>query len=218
MQNNSRWLLRIAACGLRLLDWVLGLIFHLNHGTMNKCLDFFYCVISEPMKVAFISLAICFVAFGCARHEEDEQQIMFAAKAYYESADTTGEGYVYVAGTLTGDGVAYKNNSVVVACYKDRMECLTYVVDQIGPNHVGRLDAPTSYPVVKWDNYVIVATGGGEVNCRKDTISIARKAQTVVWVQERIDQSRAACKDADTRVLKWTIEDSPGWKALQLRK
>jgi len=38
---------------------------------------------------------------------------------------------VYVAGTLTGEGVGYPNNSVAITCYKDGMECLTISVDQI---------------------------------------------------------------------------------------
>jgi len=97
----------------------------------------------------YLSLAIVLVALGCTRHAELDQQIVFASKAFYDSAETTGEGYVYVAGTLSGEGVAYKNNTVAVTCYKDRMECLTYSVAQIGPNQVGRLDAPASYPVTK---------------------------------------------------------------------
>jgi hypothetical protein len=84
---------------------------------------------------------------------------------------------------------------------------------------VGRLDSPESYPVTKWDAHEIVATGSADsMNCRKVTISIVRKSETAVWVEEPINQSSAACKDAETRVLKWTIEDSPGWKALQTTK
>ena len=166
------------------------------------------------MKNLYLFLAILLLAVGCKK--ELEQQIVFAPKAFYDSSQTTGEGYMYVAGTLTGDGVAHKNNTVAVTCYKDRMECLTYSVEQIGPNQVGRLDAPTSYPVTKWDAYEIVATAAGDagVDCRKVTISIVRKSETVVWIEEPINQSRAACKDADTRLLKSTIEDPPGWKAL----
>jgi hypothetical protein len=165
-------------------------------------------------RIPYLFLAIALVAFGCTRRAELGQQIVFASKAFYDSAQTTGEGHVYIAGTLSGEGVAYKNNTVAVTCYKDRMECLTYSVAQIGPNQVGRLDSPASYPVTKWDAYEIVATDSeASMNCRKVTISIVRKSQTAVWVEEPINQSSAACKDAETRVLKWTIEE-PGWKAL----
>jgi hypothetical protein len=167
------------------------------------------------MKTPSLFLTIALATFGCARHDELDHQIVFAPKAFFDSAQTTGEGYVYAAGTLTGDGVRHKNNTVAVTCYKDRMECLTYSVEEIGSNQVGRLDAPASYPVTKWDAFEIVATGSADsVDCRKVTISIVRRSETIVWVEEAINQSRAACKDADTRVLKWTMEDSPGWKAI----
>jgi len=163
------------------------------------------------MKIASLSFAIMFTALGCTRQEG---QIVFAPKAFYDSAQTTGEGQVYVAGTLTGDGVAYKNNTVAVTCYQDRMECLTSSVEQIGSNQVGRLDSPVTYSVIKWAPDEIVAGDSGDApDCRKVTINIVRKTASVVWVEEPVNQSRANCKDADTRLLKWTIEDPPAWKA-----
>lgn len=166
-------------------------------------------------RIPHLFLALVLIAFGCTRQAPSEQQIMFAPKAFYDSDQTTGEGFVYISGTLSGDGVAYKNNTVAVTCYKDRMECLTSSIEQIGPNQVSRLDQPTSYPITKWDTYEIVATGlVTSMSCRKDTISIVRKSESAVWVEEPINQSSAACINAGTRFLKLTIEDSPGWKAL----
>jgi hypothetical protein len=142
-------------------------------------------------------------------------QIVFDTKAFFDSGDA-GYGSVYIAGTLTGDGVAYKNNTAAVTCYQDRMQCVTASIEQIGPNQVGRLESPSIFPVVKWDSYEIVATGAGDaVDCRKVTISIERKSETAVWVEEPINQSSATCKNAETRILKWTIEDSPAWRALR---
>jgi len=95
------------------------------------------------------------------------------------------------------------------------MECLTYMVEQIGPNQVGRLDAPTIHPVTKWDAYEIVAVDDVDLmHCRRVTISIVRKSETAVWVEEPINQSRAECKDAETKILKGTIEDSRAGRLL----
>ena len=164
---------------------------------------------------SFLLLAIVLLSFGCTRQAPNDQQIMFAAKSFYDSTQTAGEGFVYISGTLSGDGVAYKNNTVAVSCYKDRMECLTNSIEQIGPNQVSRLAQPISHPITKWDSYEIVATGlVTPMSCRKDTISIVRKSESAVWVEEPVNQSSALCKNADTRILKWTIEDSPDWKAL----
>jgi hypothetical protein len=78
--------------------------------------------------------------------------------------------------------------------------------------------SPTRFPEdpIKWDAYEVIATGSGDfVDCREVTINLERKTQTAVWVEEPINQSRAACKDADTKIYKWTIEDPPFWKALR---
>ena len=56
---------------------------------------------------------------------------------------------VYITGTLTGDGVAYKNNTIAVTCYIDRRECLVSSIQQIGENQIGRLDMPGIYPITK---------------------------------------------------------------------
>jgi hypothetical protein len=165
------------------------------------------------MKISILSIAIVLGILGCTKHDGPEQQIVFDRKAFFDTAQTgIGEGSVYIAGTLTGEGVAYKNNSVAITCYKDRMECLTYLVEQIGPNQIGRLDSLTSYPVTKWDEFEVVASDSADlINCRKVTISIVRKTESAVWVEEPINQSNVTCKSAGTQVLKWTIEDSPGW-------
>jgi hypothetical protein len=168
-------------------------------------------------RIPILFLAIVLLSLSCTRQASNEQQIMFAAKSFYDSAQTTGEGFVYISGTLSGDGVAYKNNTVAVSCYKDRMECVTYSIAQIGPNQVGRLAQPITYPITKWDSHEIVATELViPMNCYKNTISIVRKSESAVWVEEPVNQSSALCKNADTRILKWTIEDSPGWKALNM--
>ncbi len=164
------------------------------------------------MKACIWILAAALVTVGCTRREK-QQEIVFARKAFFDSAQTTDDDYVYVAGTLTGEGVGYKNNTTAVVCYRERMECLTYGVNQIGPNQIGRLDSPLVYPVTKWNPLEIVASGPGDAfNCRKVTISIVRNTEHVVWVEEPINQSSASCKDADTRLLKWSIDDSKFWK------
>jgi len=141
--------------------------------------------------------------------------ILFPKKAFFWFDQSASYANVYVAGTLTGEGVGYKNNTTVVSCDKTRMECVTYDVRQIGPNQVGRVESPLIYPVIEWSADEVVASGDADAfHCRKLTISIVRRSEVALWVEEPINQASAACKDADVRLLKWTIEDSPGWKAL----
>jgi hypothetical protein len=66
------------------------------------------------------------------------------------------------------------------------MECLAYSIAQIGPNQLGKLEVPGIFPITKWDNYEIVAVESGDtVACRKATVSIERKTETAVWVEDR---------------------------------
>jgi hypothetical protein len=147
---------------------------------------------------------------------EGDENLMFGEKVFYDASGSWGEGDVYITGTLTGPGVTYKNNSVAITCLHDRRECVTYSIEQIGPNQVGRLDAPAFWPVTQWSRYEVVASGPGDFpNCHRVTISIQRDRQTALWVTEPINQASSACKGANTQLYKWTVEDSPGEKALR---
>ncbi len=145
---------------------------------------------------------------------DEPSDVIFDSKVFYDAGQAAfGDGVVSISGTLTGEGVGNKNNTVTVACYQDRMECLTYSIAQIGPNQLGKLDMPGIFPITKWDNDEIVAVESGDtVACRKATVSIQRKMQTAVWVEEPINQTHRACKDTHTKIYKWTIEDPPFWK------
>jgi hypothetical protein len=137
--------------------------------------------------------------------------ITFGLKVYYESPPAI-DNYVYITGTLTGPDIAYPNNTVAVTCYKDRMECLFYSVEQIGPVHIGRLGAPDFYGIKTWNANEVIAVENNFNNCRRTTINIVRKSKDLVWVEEPINQSKADCKDSSTSITKWTIEDSPYWR------
>src|SRR6516165_8933723 len=62
--------------------------------------------------------------------------IVLGNKMYYEG----GEDFVALHGTLTGQGLAYPNDSVAVTCWADRKECGVSSLEQIGQNQIGRLD------------------------------------------------------------------------------
>jgi hypothetical protein len=92
-------------------------------------------IASTVWFLAFVGATILLFrqAPGVASRDDD---ILFAPKNFVDSGDQ----WVGISGTLTGDGVAYKNNTMVVSCEKDRKECFFYSIEQIGHNHIGRLD------------------------------------------------------------------------------
>jgi hypothetical protein len=142
------------------------------------------------------------------------EDIVFAPKSYFESGDET----VAISGTLTGPDML--NNTYAIACFKERGECWSNEIHQIGENQVGRLDYPGSISIKKWNEYEVIASddpyeGPTAWQCSKTTITISRKTKTALWVDEPINQTRPACSHADTQLHKYTIEDSPGEKRLR---
>ena len=77
------------------------------------------------------------------------------------------------------------------------------------------MQGPKWYPIVKLDALEIVATDEpGAFGCVKITITIDRKEQSLLWLEEPANQNLANCKDSDTNIHKYIIEDSPGWKRI----
>ncbi len=142
---------------------------------------------------------------------QPNDQITFAPKNFYDNKQDAGYGMVIISGTLTGEGLAYPNNTYSVACEKAQQTCSASSIEQIGPKQIGRLDGPWVYPIVKWDQYEIVASDElSSFSCAKVTITIERQQETLLWVEEPINQTRPICKDADNKLKKYTLEDSPG--------
>jgi len=143
----------------------------------------------------------------------DKRIVFDTIKAFYG-----GDVWLYVSGTLTGDGVRYPNNSISVTCHKAGTnldwpgKCLAVEVHQIGDNQIGRIDAPEVYLVARWSDYEVVATDDPERlhRCRITIISINRQTKSVTWIEQPNPQADPVdCKDAVTRRFRWTIE---GWR------
>jgi len=173
----------------------------------------------RQMKRPGIPATLWFLAFAGVSYLYIEQlrkpepsgnnNIIFGEKFYYENPD---EDAVYVTGTMSGSGIAYPDNTVGLTCYRDRNYCSYTSVYAIGANHIVRIDPPSEYDIVKWDGDEIIAED--QFNCQKITITIARKARQVAWVGEPINQTEASCVNATAEMVKYTIENSPGWKRI----
>jgi hypothetical protein len=142
----------------------------------------------------------------------DGSLIVFAAKFFADGKKWHQDEFVTISGTLTGDGMAYPNNTYNVGCYRDRNECVVASVEQIGRNQIGRMEVPLIFPIIKWGEYEIVAADEpSEIQCAKATITIERDEGSLLWVEEPINQTRPFCKYADTKLVKYTMESSPAW-------
>jgi hypothetical protein len=148
----------------------------------------------------------------------EDDQIVFAGKAFYDSKQSGMDLLVAISGTLTGKGLAYPNNTYAVSCDKEYKGCFVSVCPTDWAQPIGRMDFPLASPIVKWNDYEIVAQEElSPIGCSRVTLTIDRKSQALLWLEEPANQTKPNCKDADTNVRKYSIEDSPRWKRLTTR-
>jgi hypothetical protein len=138
---------------------------------------------------------------------QDDVGVTFGRKVFVDFP-----GGVSISGTLTGDGVLYRNNTYNISCDRDRMECLVSSINQIGPHQIGDLLPPDVLAVTKWDPNEVVADNARD--CPRITITLDRKTKTATWVQGALsahsDFFNEPCTYPDKQIRKWTIEE-PLW-------
>jgi hypothetical protein len=150
------------------------------------------------------------IGYLAAKIERDESQIFFSEKEFFDN-----DASITVTGTLTGDNVVFPNNTYRIRCFKDQKLCWFAFVEQLGPKAIGSINGPSSFEVVKWTPYEVIASDdGGAYGCDKTTITISRKAKELIWVVEPVNQTQWFCKDAYTTIRKRWIDDPPvpAWK------
>jgi hypothetical protein len=104
------------------------------------------------------------------------------------------------------------NNKVMISCTHSKMECITYIMTQIGENITSDLPIPWTLPIVSWGKDLVVASDFDPHDtfpCSKVTLNINRKSQTTEWVQEPNNQDKTWCKDSYGSTYKWTISKPP---------
>lgn len=177
------------------------------------------------MKWAFLLVGLVIGAIGGAigwisweiNHQvEKSDQLVFAPKVFYDSNSMdTDWGLVVISGTLVGQGMAYPNNTYGIACYKQYKACFVSYVEQIGHEQLGRIQTSDAYPIIKWDTFEVVAQDEPNMfACRRVTITIARKSESLLWYEEPVNQTKPNCKDVDASIAKYSIDDAPRWKQL----
>ena len=144
----------------------------------------------------------------------EDTDIIFGQKVFHDNHDTSYP-IVVTKGTLTGPGLAYPNNTYSVNCEQQKKMCVVASAEQIGRNQIGSMQPAVEYPIVKWGaNEIVAADPPSDVLCSRATITIDRQRQSLLWLEEPINQSKPMCERAETKTVKFTIEDAPGWKML----
>lgn len=142
-------------------------------------------------------------------------ELVFAPKQIWSEND---DSIVGVSGTLAGSGLGRPGNAHAIVCIKARKECWVTSIDQVGPNELGSLAFPHSYPIESWTGSRIVARQqikdpGWE--CLRIVIVIDRTNFHVQWTEEPVDPANARCELVGDETRRFTIEDSPAWARRQ---
>jgi hypothetical protein len=155
-------------------------------------------------------------------HPYTTTEIVFPMANSVEGAFVGSDDFIYVTGTLTGEGVDHKNNLVQVACYKSDMRCLVFHVEQIGDNQLGDVYWPLAFPISRWEPLLVVAASdedslrGYLTGCIRSTVNLGRESShqkvSAEFVGEPINQAEKICQNTPNVVRKWTIEESDYWK------
>jgi hypothetical protein len=137
-----------------------------------------------------------------------EKPIIFGMKMFSDMPDIA---TIIVSGTVTGNGVGYKNNYTMLACYRERKQCVAFNIEQNGFNQVSSAVAPDWYEIDQWNDKVVIASS--DTGCISVTIKLDRilKTATIIQGPNQVALLSNSCRDTTT--YKWTIEDGPARRA-----
>jgi hypothetical protein len=150
----------------------------------------------------WIILAVAVMASATFVNNSLGAEMIFADKHFVDTPGAVG-----ISGTMKGNFVPYKNNTYSIWCMKDREECLIASIDQLNDHLMGRMGYPYALPIIRWDEYQVVAAEEPSVSsCQRTTITIMRSSQTATWVTEGINRKKPQCEKDTLTILKWSIE------------
>jgi hypothetical protein len=149
------------------------------------------------MRKHALAFILTWSAVAPASADNGPPSVIFNPKIFYSKGDI-----VHVEGTLTGDGIGYKNNRSVVTCYQKRQECLAIHIEAEGMQILS-VGLPVPFAVRLWSADRIVADSTMPCGALGTwTIDLARQAAELI---------ENPCQG--TSGHQWTIEDPPFWKS-----
>jgi hypothetical protein len=150
------------------------------------------------MKQIFLLSMVTWLISAAAFADDKPPSIIFNLRSF---VDTEGLGFIHVEGTLTGEGLAYKENRSAISCYRDRKECIGTHFDAEGMQ-VFSLHSPEFYTIRAWTPNRVTA----------DTTTACGGLET--WIIDRTKQTAELttrpCSEEMT--YHWTIEEPPFWR------
>jgi hypothetical protein len=161
-------------------------------------------------KHSLLALILVWFAMTAPPSAAEPPQVIFNLKAFDDFGHT-----VHVEGTLTGDGIGYKNNRSSLTCFQDSRECLAVHIETQGMQ-VFSIGMPVTFTVREWTADRIVADFGVPCGDAPST-RVKQEWQTTQSDTWLIDRTRKTAELIEhpclgAKTYHWTIEDPEFWK------
>ena len=159
---------------------------------------------------SYLALILTGLIISLSAEASDSPQVIFNMMLFSDTSDS-----VHVEGTVTGDGVGYKNNRSSLTCYRDTQTCLSVHVDSLGLQ-IFSIGPPTEIPIQVWTSDRIVADLS--LPCGPPPAQdLKAQWQTTASTSWLIDRHRHSAEVVvheclTPKTYHWTIEDPPFWK------
>jgi hypothetical protein len=156
------------------------------------------------------------LAVAPAVADDEPPSIIFDLKNFTDTGHM-----VHIEGTLTGEGIGYKNNRSALTCYQDMRECIGIHIGTQG-SQVFSIGPPVLFTVRLWTADRIVADfavpcGDKPKSGFPDNPLLKEEWQAAASDTWIIDRTRQTAELSDhpclgAKTYHWTIEDPPFWK------
>jgi len=167
----------------------------------------------QAIQIRFKFIAACMMMasiISLPSAAGDLPQVLFGMMIFSDTGTA-----VHVEGTIAGDGVAYKNNSLSLTCYRDTQTCLSVSINSLGLQ-VFSIGPPAEIPIQVWSADRIVADLS--LPCgpppAEDLKEQRQTTSSTTWLIDRHRQSAELVvhECLTPKTYHWTIEDPPFWK------
>jgi len=150
-----------------------------------------------------------------------DNQITFTDYQFSDNKLST-DGWIQISGSLNNPKLSEKdedqanNNTLTIQCTQRNLKCNVARIEQIGNNQVNEISID-EFSISSWTQNKVIATDyeGDDSTCVKNEIVIERASQKSFYISTPIHTSRPNCINAETKINKFTIENSKVWRYLK---
>jgi len=111
----------------------------------------------------------------------------------FQFSDYSGNGMLFVTGTLKGRDVGYPVNTWNIQCFREQMICHVASISKIGKRQLGDLWLD-DWTVTSWTDNAVILDQNDPTSCAHNIIVLNRIAKAVSYTSTPANQDKNYCK------------------------